>query len=271
MTTVIDKQGSAKDYWETRLSERWGLHGVGHLTYGRPYNEWLYRVRKAVFLRHIRALPMELSKAAVLDIGSGTGFWLQVWKSLGTRTLVGSDMTTFAVQQLRAQYPDLEVLPMDISEDGAVRNTEKRFDLISAFDVLFHIMEQDKFEKAISNIAELLRTGGYFLFTDSFLHGKTVRANHQVSRSLEEFSRVLGANNLEIVSRAPMFVLMGTPTDTSSSIPEFLWKIAMLPVRLWSVVGYVYGAALFPFELALTKLLREGPSTEIMICRARSN
>ena len=68
-----------------------------------------------------------------------------------------------------------------------------------------------------------------------------------------------------------MFVLMGTPTDTSSSIPEFLWKIAMLPVRLWSVVGYVYGAALFPFELALTKLLREGPSTEIMICRARSN
>jgi 2-polyprenyl-3-methyl-5-hydroxy-6-metoxy-1,4-benzoquinol methylase len=267
MTTVTDKRYAAREYWERRLSERWGLHGVGHFTYGQPYNEWLYRVRKRVFLRHVRTLPIGLSDAAVLDIGSGTGFWLDVWHCLGVKTVVGSDMTVVAVKKLRDRHPDLEVLALDISEDDAVRTTGKRFDLISAFDVLFHIMEQDRFENAISNIATLMRPGGYFLFTDTFLHGKSVRSNHQVSRSLEEITRLLGANNLEVVVRAPMFVLMGMPTDTSSRVPEFLWKVGMAPVRFVSFIGHAYGAALLPLELLLTMLLRESPSTEIMICR----
>jgi SAM-dependent methyltransferase len=271
MTIVTEKPANAREYWEGRLSERWGLHGVGHLTYGRPYNEWLYRVRKVVFLRHVRDLPVEVSRADVLDIGSGTGFWLDVWRSLGVRTLVGSDMTQVALQKLRDQDPGLELLHLDISEIDAIATIKKRFDLISAFDVLFHIMEQNQFENAISNVAKLLRPGGYFLFTDTFVHGKTVWANHQVSRSLEAITRILGASGFEIIKRAPMFVLMGTPTDTSSRIPAFLWKIAMVPVRLAHFMGHIYGPTLFPFEIVLTKLLRESPSTEIMICRASAN
>jgi hypothetical protein len=32
-------------------------------------------------------------------------------------------------------------------------------------------------------------------------------------------------------------------------------------------VGHIYGTALFPLEMLLTKYLKESPSTEIMICR----
>ena len=33
------------------------------------------------------------------------------------------------------------------------------------------------------------------------------------------------------------------------------------------VIGWLAGALLFPIEVALCSLLREGPSTEMMVCR----
>ena len=91
--SATEKPLDARAYWENRMSEKWGLHGVGHISYGRSYNEWLYRVRKRVFLRHIQRLRIELRTTAVLDVGSEIGFWLNTWKSVGVRNLIGTDLT----------------------------------------------------------------------------------------------------------------------------------------------------------------------------------
>src|SRR5450755_3171605 len=69
-------------YWEGRLATHWGLQGVGYLGYGVRYNNWLYAVRREILRRHLLGLSIELSRASVLDIGSGTGFWLEQWKDL---------------------------------------------------------------------------------------------------------------------------------------------------------------------------------------------
>jgi len=87
-----------RGYWKTRLTEHWDLHGVGFAGYGLRYNQWLYRVRRRVFLSHIRALPLDLSRATVLDLGSGTGFYVAIWRSLGVKAIAASDLTTVAVE-----------------------------------------------------------------------------------------------------------------------------------------------------------------------------
>src|SRR6516225_1013996 len=153
MTQTLNESYPGRDYWEKRLSEKWGLHGVGHVSFGSPYNEWLYRVRSRVFLRHLRQLQTRIEGCSALDVGSGTGFWLDAWKRLGIRDLVGSDMTTVAVEKLRKDYPGLSVLELDISEREATRRIDRQFQFISAFDVLYHIMEEERFETAISNIS----------------------------------------------------------------------------------------------------------------------
>jgi hypothetical protein len=38
----------------------------------------------------------------------------------------------------------------------------------------------------------------------------------------------------------------------------------------WNRLGMVVGAALYPLELLLVTRLKEGPSTELMVCRRRS-
>jgi SAM-dependent methyltransferase len=269
MAIATDKPFSTREYWEKRLTEKWGLHGVGHISYGRPYNEWLYRVRKRVFLRHVRKLPIQPGNASVLDVGSGTGFWLKEWRSLGVRRLVGSDLTHVAVSNLRKENPGTEIIELDITDGEAVGSIKQRFDVISAFDVLFHITDERRFEAAIGHMAGLLRPGGYFLFTDSFLRRSLTSSMHQVIRTLQEYTLRVKANGLEPVLRVPMFVVMQTPVDMTTTLPALVWRLAMAPVQFVSFFGHIYGAALFPLEVLLTKCLKESPSIEMMICKKK--
>jgi 2-polyprenyl-3-methyl-5-hydroxy-6-metoxy-1,4-benzoquinol methylase len=270
MAVAQGKAFVAREYWEKRLSDKWGLDGVGHISYGRPYNEWAYRIRKKVFLRQVRALPLDFRQVSVLDIGSGTGFWLQVWRSLGVRALTGLDLTEVAARKLREKYPDVRVVQQDISDPRALLGNIGQFDVISAIDVLYHITSDRDYRQAISNIAALLKPNGHFIFSENLVHYKSPQERHWVSRTLEDVTQALSLQGLRIQRRVPVFVCMNAPVDTSSIVPRFLWRVAMAPVKYVPALGHIYGAALYPAELALTRLLREGPSTELVICQKAS-
>ncbi|MGD0402201.1 MAG: methyltransferase domain-containing protein [Candidatus Acidiferrales bacterium] len=256
-----------KSYWEERLASNWGLQGVGYLGHGVRYNNWLYAVRRGILRRHLLGLSIELSRASVLDIGSGTGFWLEQWKNLGVRSLQGSDIAAVAVERLKEKFPEIEIAQIDIAETLEGYNWTGRFDVISAFDVLFHITEDGRFHRAIENIATLLKRGGHFFFSDNFVHGTAKRTDHQVSRSLNEIEAVVRKSGLRIVRRAPMFVLMNAPIDSSLRWLMPVWRAFLAPVHLVPFLGSVYGAVLYPVELMLTRLMSESPTTEIMICQ----
>jgi SAM-dependent methyltransferase len=264
---VAEKPFDAREYWESRLASKWGLHGVGHISYGKPYNEWLYRVRKQVFLRQVNRLSINLSEANVLDVGSGTGFWLDVWRSFGVKNVVGSDLTRVAVDNLRSEKPGMDIRQIDITERASIAGMEGRFDVVSAFDVLFHITDEDRLRSALENVSSLLRAGGWFLFSDSFLHTKSKHAAHEVDRTLDDFARELKTNKLEIRQRVPVFVVMNTPIDARFEFVQLLWRVFMLPVRLIPALGHVYGAVLYPLEIFLTDVMKESPATEMMICQ----
>jgi 2-polyprenyl-3-methyl-5-hydroxy-6-metoxy-1,4-benzoquinol methylase len=266
MTRPMEER-TAKEYWETRLSERWGLHGVGHISFGLPYNEWLYRVRKQVFLRQIQPLSWDFKALAVLDVGSGTGFWLDQWKSLGVRSITGLDITRIAAENLQETHPEARILELDISDPEAPQKISQKFDVISAFDVLFHIADKDKFDVAISNVAALLKPSGHFVFSDLLVHAQPTWTAQEVHRTLDTVTEVLAQQNLQIRRRVPMFVLMNSPFDASSRFLRYLWLLLMAPVRFLPALGSLYGAALYPLELLLTNLLTESPTTEMVICQ----
>lgn len=254
-------------YWENRLSQKWGLHGVGHVSYGNAYNKYLYRVRRSVFLRHVKALPIQLENMSVLDIGSGTGFWVKIWKSLGVESVTASDLTSVAVEKLRGENPGIDAFQLDISDIDKCKGISQRYDIISAIDVTFHITSDSGFARALENCASLLKPKGYLIISENFVHWDKDRSFHQVSRTLSEITKQLHHQQLCIVKRVPMFVLMNTPLDTKSSTPLTLWRFAMAPVKLIPPLGEIYGALLFPLELFLTRFIKESPSTELMICQ----
>ena len=265
-----------RDYWERRLRDHFDLEGVGYLRLGRRYNRWMYRVRGEVFDRIAdelglgeRAGGREGGKGLrVLEVGAGTGFYVDRWLRLGAE-VTGVDLTEVAVERLRERFPSARFLQANIGHPLAPPlSTElSRYDAVSAFDVLFHIVDDREYAAALANIASLLRPGGWFLWSDNFIHQPTVRVAHQVSRSLQEITTAVTAAGLEIVRRVPMFVVMNYPADTTSSVRRWAWTAMMAPAMASDLLGGLLGAALYPLERRLVARRTESASTELMICR----
>jgi 2-polyprenyl-3-methyl-5-hydroxy-6-metoxy-1,4-benzoquinol methylase len=254
-------------FWEQRLSQNPSLVGVGHIGFSLAYNQWMYRLRRAVFLRHVRSLGVDFRKAEVLDVGSGVGFWIRVWRSLGVQSLTGSDITAFATQKIAVENPGIRAVQLDIASPAVQETLGGKYDLVSAIDMLYHIVSDADYEAAFANLSQLLKSGGHLIITENLLHQSVAKTPVQSNRTLNLVMELLARNGLSVIRRAPVFVLMNYPVDTRSALLKRLWLLATLPASYLEFMGNLYGALLYPMDLALTKLLKEGPSTEILICR----
>jgi SAM-dependent methyltransferase len=259
---------STRDYWESRLRDHYGLEGVGYLRLGRRFNEWMYRVRGEVFDRVVAGLPLGGAGTRVLDLGSGTGFYVARWLERGA-AVTGVDLTAVAVEQLGRRFPAGRFLQADIGRplDGPLAAETGTFRAVSAFDVLFHIVDDGQYAQALRNVARLLEPDGWFLWSDNYIHQPTIRVQHQVSRSLAEVTAALADAGLEVVERVPMFVLMNYPADTRSKLARWAWTAMVAPAMASDRLGGLLGAVLFPLERRLVRSIKESPSTELMICR----
>jgi 2-polyprenyl-3-methyl-5-hydroxy-6-metoxy-1,4-benzoquinol methylase len=262
-------QIDVRQYWEKRFEGGPSLATVGWLGLGPRYNEWLYRVRAAIFRRRVRRALREraiaLQTARVLDVGSGSGFYIDLWRRLGVRDIQGCDLTTAAVEKLREIYPQYAFTQADIGE-AALPDVATGYDAISCMDVLFHIVDDARYAQALRNCARLLRTGGMLIFSDNFLHAETQRGAHQVSRSLAEIEAALKDAGLSVYERRPMFVLMNAPVDADGRAIRRFWSLLTRVVRRSEATAFIAGMLLYPIELLLCSVLAESPSTELMIC-----
>jgi len=255
-----------KAYWDERLATHPGLTGVGYIGLGKQYNAWLYRIKKAVFRRRVRSQGMDFARSTVLDVGSGTGFFIEQWKALGVQKVVGVDLADTSVANLRRRFPDTEFHQMDIGSDVEGR-WQGAFDAVSSFDVLYHIVDDERYVTALRNIYSFLRPGGLFIWSDNFVHGGTPRATTQVSRSLEEIEAILARTGFQIVERRPLFYLMNTPVDSHNPLLNLIWRLIDAAAFRSELAGLLIGALLYVPERVFTSFLRESPTTEIMICR----
>ncbi len=259
----------ARAYWENRLGADWSLEGVGFRRMGRNFNNWAYRLRGEQFAAIVEQFLPHRTQARVLDIGSGTGFYIDAWQALGAAEVVGMDLTDAAVDKLRGAFPTIDFVRNDITE-GIAELPRESFDIVSSMDVMFHIVDPDRFAAALRNVAELLVPGGHFVWSDFFVHGREVVRGHIAWRSLYRIEALLDQAGFEIVGRRPMFFWMNEPRDTSSRLVLQGWKALMWLGSTSEAAGELAGRALYRLDRGLSLRRVESPSTEVMVCRKRS-
>jgi SAM-dependent methyltransferase len=257
-------------YWEGRHAEHYGPESVGYAGLGVSYNVWMYRVRRHVVCREIRKARLEVSKCDVLDLGSGTGFYIELWSRLGAKSVTGSDFAPYAVASLQKQFPKHRFCELDITA-GDLPSELGQFDLVSAFDILYHIVDDEKYSQAFRNVSALVRPGGHFLFSENLLPGERESNVHQVSRSCSEITQLLSDNGFEILRRAPVFFLMNRPIKSRSRMLRKTWNMVERVTAKHDrpYLGNWLGAALYPVEISSLAWMSRGPTTEMMICRRR--
>jgi SAM-dependent methyltransferase len=114
-------EASAKDYWESLHRRSYGLQSVGYVGVGTPFNAWMYRLRRRVFRQAVHQFLRPRDDLEILDVGSGTGFYLDRWHELGFRNVHASDVSEVAVERLRERYPSCEVAQLDIGTSRPAR------------------------------------------------------------------------------------------------------------------------------------------------------
>lgn len=255
-------------YWEERLTKDIGLHRVGHLAYGKAFNRALYAIRRHVFHKvRLKYLP-NLSEKSILDCGSGTGFYLNLWNHFAPKSLSGLDFTEASVEFCARRFPHLTMYHADITNaDSMSVIPDESHDVISIFDVLFHVTNDAKYAQALHELGRIMKDDGVLLYSDNVPRHGTKRERHIVHRSKDEVYKALYKAGFEVMERIPMFYLMGYPVDAKSSLPGRLWNLFMYPVRKSEIIGMIYAAILYFPEIFCISFLKESPTTELLICR----
>jgi 2-polyprenyl-3-methyl-5-hydroxy-6-metoxy-1,4-benzoquinol methylase len=255
----------ATRYWEDRHASEESLDTVGWAGLGRAFNGRMYDVRRHVFRRVVQARVPIATDIKVLDIGSGTGFYLDIWSDLGVCRIEGSDLSQRAVERLRAAYPDTPIHQLDLGADNPP--ALGGYDVVSAMDVLFHIVDDHAYARAVASLARLVVPGGHVVISENLLADRVERAPSQVSRSEAEILELLRSVGLQPVSRTPMFVLLNAPVDSSNVWLQRWWTLVTEAVSRNEAVGSALGTVLWPVELVALRLARRGPSTKLLVCR----
>lgn len=89
-----------------------------------------------------------------------------------------------------------------------------------------------------------------------------------MQRSRTEIEALLKDSGFEILHIIPMSVLMNNPVN-AHRIFQYLWFAISLPARRNEMLGQLTGAFLYPVESVLTGILRDTPSTKVVICQKR--
>lgn len=259
----------ADAYWENRLRASYDERGVGDIGMSRAYNSYLYSIRRRVFRRCVQQLPIDPATARVLDIGSGTGVYVDEWRRWGASKVTGVDITPTAVARLKAAFPAFSFIQSDIGEASQPAEINREYNVVSAFDVLFHIVDDARYQQALKNIFNALSPRGWFLYSENLVPRES-RLAHYVSRNEGSILDALRKNGFEVVSRAPVFVFMNDPVRTRSRVLRRWYSLLHRVAGSGEVIGRLVGATLYPVELAATRIVKRGPGTEILVCRRTS-
>jgi SAM-dependent methyltransferase len=230
-------------FWEQRLSEQFDLRGTGEPGLSLAYNRACYTLRRRVLDRALAEAGFDPRGKTVLDVGCGTGFFTAYYLGRGAR-VTGLDIAPTSIERLRERHPEARFQLADVSEAAP----SESFDLVNAFDVLYHVTDEARWQRAVENLAQAVAPQGLLLLTDTFAT-RTGLADHNVMRPLARYREILAARGLEPLAIYPTHVLLNRelgPFRWANRAPLVLYGLD----RMLLALGFGHDPAVSKLMLA---------------------
>lgn len=144
----------------------------------RPLGEWTVRGLHEALATQIASLPGVNAETPVLDIGCGTGAWLERLAANGFRNLTGVDRNSSEFAAIHATCSEVNI-DTDNFEMG-----DRRFGLITAIEVVEHLENPGRL---FAVIARYLSDDGLFLMTTPNVHSLICRVKFLIKGDLRQF------------------------------------------------------------------------------------
>ncbi|MGI9271389.1 MAG: class I SAM-dependent methyltransferase [Woeseiaceae bacterium] len=210
-------------YWQDRVVSGSDLGVVGHRSVGHHYNVEIYARRLEVLGEMLqRHCDKPLAECRVLDIGCGSGFYTEYWQARGVRDYVGLDISSDTIEHLSNRFPEYSFKQVDVTaaalETGALNG---KFDLIMIFDVLFHIVDDARFENLVQHVGQLIADDGRLLITDHLCPNKYRISKHVLYRARDDYLAQFKSQGLSLADSELLFHYL-MPPITGNRFVDFL-------------------------------------------------
>ena len=206
-------QFDAGAYWRSRVVSGSDLSVVGHRSMGRAYNGQIYERRLEVLDALVEQYAKKpLEEIRVLDIGCGSGFYTGYWSALGVKNYVGLDISQATINYLSKQHADCEFICADVTEEELDPHPElSQFDVVTVFDVFYHIVDDVRFSNAVRNIGSLTRESGVVLIMDQLCPDRYQLSKHVVYRERQAYLDLFAQSGLDLVHNELLFHYLVPP------------------------------------------------------------
>jgi SAM-dependent methyltransferase len=194
-------------YWEARLSRDPDLRGTGHRGFSLAYNNLMYEVASRRLRACLGLAGVSLRGASILEVGPGLGYFVQKYLDWGAGAITGIELTEVGCRSLRTRFPEIEIVHGDICM--VETDLVGEHDLVSVISVIYHIVEDPRFERALETLCNCVKPGGYLLIVDAFERRLFPSAKHAKMRSMGAYDRILQENGFTVERVTPMYYLMG--------------------------------------------------------------
>ncbi|MEJ5247391.1 MAG: class I SAM-dependent methyltransferase [Caldilinea sp.] len=197
-------QVNPRQYWEKRLYTQSSLRGTGHRAFNEDYNQILYRSQAECLDSLFAEALISPSGHSVFDVGSGTGYFIRYYQDRGASVIVGADLTYASVTYLKQHLDGVNILQCDITAPNLPIRQE--FDIVNCISVLYHILDDALFARALTNLCQSVAKNGFLIVSDIFRHAYSAR--HARFRPLEAYETILRSNHLSIVTILPVYFFL---------------------------------------------------------------
>lgn len=269
-TTVgMPETGQRGAYWENRYSVV-NSGRSGHLHLPPSYNAWLYQRKMESLRRGFRFVGVRLSASAVLETAVGSGAYMPFWQANKVTRLAGIDLSEAAIESLQERFPHHVFRRFDLSQPGLAAHVGTEWDVVTAIDVLYYLIDDAGFEIAIENCAETVRLGGHLVLHVPIVLGTDRVSGNRKLRTYDRYRTALQKSGIDIVWSSPTFFFSVRPQRAKPG-----WANLRLMSAIWRRVTYplvrrfphAAGKVTHGIDRTLALLHDEGPSYQMIIGR----
>jgi len=152
------------------------------VSFDEATNEMFYVRRLGLLLDIIGHQSHPIAPLFLLDAGCGKGWFSRKLASFG-HLVDGIDASETALAHCRAQGGGPRFHQSSLSG----WHGPWLYDVVASIDVVFHILDEDEWERSVRNLASLVRLGGTFIVADWGEDGDRVYGNYQVVRGRSRY------------------------------------------------------------------------------------
>jgi 2-polyprenyl-3-methyl-5-hydroxy-6-metoxy-1,4-benzoquinol methylase len=174
-------------YWESRHQEHGDLRSGGHVSYDESTNRMFYLRRLSLLQQIIGNRADPLAPLFLLDAGCGKGWFSRELAAFGHQ-VDGIDGSAVAVARSREGGGG----PRFARSTLSAWRSPWLYDAVVCVDVVFHILDEDEWERSVRNLASLVRLGGRLVVADWGEDHDHVYGDYMVARGRSRYVRLLG-------------------------------------------------------------------------------